>query len=76
MSNNAVTWPARRIRQTRRRAHWCVYQPAPPRLAWWMQQRVFVATDAPQVIKFDGLELRSGDTFTLPQVEGDSNETE
>ena len=62
---------ARRIRQTRRRAHWCVYQPAPPRVAWWAVQRVALATDAPQVIKFAGLELRSGDTFTLPQITED-----
>jgi hypothetical protein len=62
---NSFTWPARRIRQTRQRQHWCIKRPAPPRVAWWAILRVYMPTERYHVVKFDGLELR----LTLPLLE-------
>ena len=51
-----------------KRAHYGVFLPTPPRVAWWAIKRVGLLINTNAVVTFDGVELKNGDTLHLPPV--------
>ncbi len=49
-----------------KRAHYGVFLPTPPRVAWWAKKRVGLRVNPDVVIKLEGVELKSGNTLELP----------